>query len=109
MTNEQSPVESLDEEFRETDAKLDALRARAEAARAEDETDRISRLWSLRQRVREKLFELKRTSSKNLDTTRHAAEYALHDLEGRIDRAAERFTARDYGGRDVTTPRRGAS
>lgn len=104
MTNRESVAESLDEEFREADAKLDALRAKAEAARAEQQTDRISRLWPLRQQVRQKLSELKRTSSENLEATRHAAEYALHDLERRIDRAAEQFTARDFGGRDATNP-----
>ena len=107
MTNQEWTAE-LDEEFRDADARLDALRARAEAARAEEQTDRISRLWPLRQQVGERLAELHRTGTRNLETTRHAAENALHDLEARIDRAVERFAARDYGGRDVTNARRSA-
>jgi hypothetical protein len=108
MTLQDLAATQLDQEFAAADAKLDALRARAEAARAEEQTDRISRLWPLRQRVVKRLAELKRGGSVNLRATLRAADTAMQELETRIDRAGERFSARDYAGRDVSGPSRTA-
>ena len=95
MTYQELVAEELDAEFRAADERLDALRAKAEAARAEKETDEISRLWPIKERVERKLSELKLGALAKLATRRKEAEKAVHDFESRIDRAAERFSALD--------------
>lgn len=98
MTYQELVAEELDAEFRAADERLDALRAKAEAARAEKETDEISRLWPIKERVERKLSELKLGALAKLATRRKEAEKAVHDFENRIDRAAERFSALDVPG-----------
>lgn len=98
MTYQELVAEELDAEFRAADERLDALRAKAEAARAEKETDEISRLWPLKERVEQKLAELRHSAVASLATRRKAAEKAVHDFESTIDRAAERYSSLDAPG-----------
>ncbi|HEU5183488.1 MAG TPA: hypothetical protein VFU01_02895 [Gemmatimonadaceae bacterium] len=98
MTYQELVAEELDAEFRAADERLDALRAKAEAARAEKETDEISRLWPIKERVERKLSELRRSALARLAARRKEAEKAVHDFESKIDRAAERFSSLDAPG-----------
>lgn len=95
MTYQELVAEELDAEFRAADERLDALRAKAEAARAEKETDEISQLWPIKERVQQKLSELKHSALANLATRRKAAEKAVHDFESKIDRAVDRYSSLD--------------
>lgn len=98
MTYQELVAEELDAEFRAADERLDALRAKAEAARAEKETDEISRLWPIKERVERKLSDLKRSGFTKLASRRKAAAKAVHDFESRVDSAAERYSSLDAPG-----------
>jgi len=98
MTYRELVADELDAEFRAADERLDALRAKAEAARAEQETDEISRLWPIKERVERKLSELKASGFAKLAARRKAAEQAVHDFESKIDHAVDRYSSLDAPG-----------
>lgn len=95
MTTQAPPAEKLDARFRETVARIDVLKARAEARKAKNEMAEILGLVPARERARQKLNELKQAASEKLDAARHAVETALHDLEAGIDQVSDRYSEWD--------------
>ena len=91
MADRDPGTEKLDAQFREADARLDVLKAQAEARKAAAEMEAISGLRAARERARQQLADLKQTTSKNLEASRRVVEGALHDLQVGIDRISERY------------------
>ena len=101
-------ADTLDARFREADAKLDALHARARARRADEEMDQISGLRAARELARWEYVGMTRLPHADTDSSRRTVERALHDIEIAIGRLFERIDA--VGGRRrEATPRRGSS
>jgi hypothetical protein len=88
-------IDKMDAQFREIDATLDKLAARAEAQRAKDEMDEISGLRKAREKARQKFDEMKQDASSNVEYTRAAVQTDLHELEVGIEKVRDRYHAWD--------------
>jgi chromosome segregation ATPase len=91
-----NPVaDRMDAQFREIDATLDKLGARAEARQAKDEMDEISGLRSAREKARQRLDALSDDVSSDIEYTRAAVQTDLRDIEDRIEKVRDRYHAWD--------------
>ncbi|HSL70488.1 MAG TPA: hypothetical protein VK864_09615 [Longimicrobiales bacterium] len=95
MAKKDFVAEKYDAQFREADAKLDALQAQAEARHAQEDMDEISGLRAAKERARQKLAELKVSASENYESTKRAVEHAVNDLEVGISKVSERYSSWD--------------
>lgn len=95
MTDRDLAAEKLEAQLRETDARLDALHAHAEAREAKEEMAEISGLREAKERVRVQVADLKRDVSEDFEVSKRAVKSAIDDLEVRIQRATERFAGWD--------------
>lgn len=81
-------------EFKEWDAKILQLEAKAEQAQAQVKIQYYQQLESLRAKqitVREKLHELKESSGAAWESVKIGLENAWHDLKGGLATAAAKF------------------
>ena len=97
MTTSQAELlaEKLDAEFREAEAKLQLLRAKAEARNAKADMDEISGLTAAKDRVKKNIAELKHQASANYAAAKASAERGLKELQAKIQIADDRYSAWD--------------
>jgi len=97
MTTSQSELlaEKLDAEFREAEARLQLLQAKAEARNAKADMDEISGLTAAKDRVKKNIADLKQKASANYAAARDSAEQGLRELQAKIQRADDRYAAWD--------------
>ena len=95
MTTKELVVERLDAELHEAGARLDVLKARAEAHKAQGDMDEISGLRAARERASQKLADLRRHASADGDAARRDLEAALHDVRRGIERVEARHSEWD--------------
>jgi len=97
MTTSQAELaaEKLDAEFREAEAKLQVLQAKAEAKKAKADMDEISGLSAAKDRVKKNIADLKQRASANYAEARKSAEHDLKDLQAKIQRVSDRYGAWD--------------
>ena len=95
-------AEMYDAQVRETDARLKALKAKAEAKQAKADMDEISGLTAAEEQLKSDIAEMKRFAAadlaatrKDFETVKTKADRRLKDLQARIERASDRYTAWD--------------
>jgi hypothetical protein len=95
-------AEIYEAQVREADARLNALKAKAEAKKAKADIDEISGLTIAKEQVRADIAELKTFTAadvaqtrKDFEQVKKNADRKLKDLQVKIDRASDRFTAWD--------------
>ncbi|HKR08434.1 MAG TPA: hypothetical protein VJS39_04530 [Gemmatimonadaceae bacterium] len=89
-------------QLREADASLNVLKAQAEAKRAKADMDEISGLTAAREQVRRDVAEFKKFAAEDYAQTKRDAEQLqrsidkrVQDLQARIERANDRYSAWD--------------
>jgi hypothetical protein len=82
---QQLVAEALEAEFREDEARLDAIVAQAEGRGAKEQMDEISGLKAARERVRGAVGEFKKHLATDFDASKQAVEQGLRDLEAGMD------------------------
>jgi hypothetical protein len=95
MTRKDLVADKLDAQFREADARLDALEAQARARRAKEEMAEIAGLRTVRESARQKLASMKRQGEQTFDASKRAVEAVLHDFTAGIERVSARYAAWD--------------
>jgi hypothetical protein len=97
MTAPQSQLaaEKLDAEFREAEAKLKILQAKAEAKKAKADMDEISGLAATREQVKKNIADMKQQASTNFTAAKQSAEQGLRELQVKIQRVNEHYSAWD--------------
>jgi hypothetical protein len=85
-TKQQLIAEALEAEFREDEARLDAIVAKAEATDAKAQMDEVSGLKAARERVRGAVRELETNVAADFDASKLAVERGLRELEAGMDR-----------------------
>src|SRR5688500_3085177 len=80
-TKQQLIAEALEAEFREDEARLDAIVAKAEATDAKAQMDEVSGLKAARERVRGAVRELETNVAADFDASKLAVERGLRELE----------------------------
>jgi hypothetical protein len=95
-------AEMYEAQVREADARLKALKAQAEAKKAKADMDEISGLTTAKEQVTKDIAEMKKFAAadvaatrKDFDQVRKNADRGLKDLQVKIDRASDRYTAWD--------------
>jgi hypothetical protein len=95
-------AEIYEAQIREADARLNALKAQAEAKKAKADMDEISGLTIAKEQVKADIAELKKFATADVAQTRKDFEQVkkntdrkLKDLQVKIDRASDRYTAWD--------------
>jgi len=95
-------TEIYEAQVREADARLNALKAQAEAKKAKADMDEISGLTIAKEQVKADIAEMKKFASadaaqtrKDFEQVKKNADRKLKDLQVRIDRASDRYTAWD--------------
>ena len=97
MTTSQNDLiaEKLDGEFREAEAKLQVLQAKAEARKAKADMDEISGLAAAKERVKKDITDMKQHAATASTTAKHNAEQGLKELQTKIQRVSDRYSAWD--------------
>ncbi len=95
-------AEKYDAQLREADATLNALKAKAEARRAQADMDEISGLAAAKEQVKRDVAEFKKFAAddyaqtkRDAETVQQAINRRVQDLQARIERANERYSAWD--------------
>jgi hypothetical protein len=95
-------AEVYEAQVREADARLNALKAQAEAKKAKADMDEISGLTIAKEQVKADIAEMKKFASadvaqtrKDFEQVKKNADRKLKDLQVKIDRASDRLTAWD--------------
>ena len=88
-------AQRLDAEFKEADAKLQMLQAKAEARKAKADMDEISGLTAAKDRVKNDIADMKRQTATNVSAAKQSAEQSLKDLQAKIQRVSDRYNAWD--------------
>lgn len=95
-------ADTYDAQVREADARLKVLKARAEAAKATADMDEISGLDTVKEQVKKDIAEAKKfaaddyaATKKDFEKVRKNVDRGLQDLQTRIDRFSERYSAWD--------------
>ena len=95
-------AEIYDAQLRQADATLNALKAEAEKRKAQADMDEISGLTAAREQVRRDIAEFRKFASEDYAQTVRDAQQAknnidqhVKDLQARIERANERYSAWD--------------
>lgn len=95
-------AETYDAKVREADAKLNVLKAQAEARKAKADMDEISGLAAFKEQVRKDIAQAKQfaaddraQTAKDFEKAKKSIDQRVKDLQARIDRASERYTAWD--------------
>jgi hypothetical protein len=95
-------AEIYEAQVREADARLEALKAQAEVKKAKADMDEISGLTIAKEQVKQDIAEMKTFATADAAQTRKDFEQVkkntdrkLKDLQVRIDRASDRYSAWD--------------
>jgi hypothetical protein len=95
MATRNPVADGLEAQFREAEARMDVLVARARAEQAGEEMQEVSGLRAAREKARATLDAMKRDAAADFETSRRAVEQALAELDAGIDRAGARADAWD--------------
>ena len=97
MTTSQTDLaaQRLDAEFKEAEAKLQVLQAKAEARKAKADMDEISGLATAKERVKKDIADMKRQAATDVSAAKSNAEQGLKDLQAKIKRVNDRYNAWD--------------
>ena len=97
MTTSQTDLagQRLDAEFKEAEAKLQVLQAKAEARKAKADMNEISGLAAAKEQVKKDIADMKRQTATNFSAAKLNAEQGLKDLQAKIQRASDRYNAWD--------------
>jgi hypothetical protein len=88
-------ADKLDAELRETEAKLQVAKAKAEAKQAKADMDEISGLAAAKDRVKKNIADLKQRASADYTAAKKSAEQDLRELQAKIERFDDRYSAWD--------------
>jgi len=95
-------AEMYEAQVREADSRLKALKAQAEAKQAKADMDEISGLTAAEEQLKSDIAEMKRFAAADLAATRRDfeqvktnADRRLKDLQAKIKRASDRYSAWD--------------
>jgi hypothetical protein len=102
MTTPGFNAEMYEAQVREADARLKALRAQADAKQAKADMDEISGLTAAEEQVKKDIAEMKRFAAadlaatrKDFETVKKNADRRLKDLQTKIERVSDRYSAWD--------------
>jgi hypothetical protein len=102
MTTPDFNAELYEAQVREADARLKALKAQAEAKTAKADMDEISGLTAAKEQVKQDIAAMKKFAAADVAATRKDfeqvkknAERGLKDLQIKIDRVSDRYSAWD--------------
>lgn len=97
MTTSQTELlaEKLDAEFREAEAQLKVLKAKAEARKAKSDMDEISGLTVAKERVSKDIADMKQHAATVSTAAKQNAEQGLKELQVNIQRVSDRYSAWD--------------
>ena len=95
-------AEMYEAQVREADSRLKALKAQAEAKQAKADMDEISGLTAAEEQLKSDIAEMKRFAAADLAATKKdfeqvktSADRRLKDLQAKIERASDRYSAWD--------------
>ena len=98
----QTSLGEYDAQVHEADARLKILKAQAEAKRAKADMDEISGITAAKELVKRDIAEAKKFAAndyaqtkKDFEKAKKNADRGLKDLQARIDRVSERYSAWD--------------
>ena len=99
---QQTNFSAIDAQFEEVDARLKVLKAQAEARKAKADMDEISGIAVAREQVKRDIAQAKQFAAddysqtkKDFQQAKNNADRGLKDLQTRIDRVSERYSAWD--------------
>lgn len=97
MTPSQTELlaDKLDAQFREAEAQLKVLQAKAEARKAKSDMDEISGITAAKERVKKDIADMKQHAATVSTAAKQNAEQGLKELQAKIQRANDRFSAWD--------------
>lgn len=97
MTTSQTDLaaQKLEAEFREAEAKLRVVQAKAEARKAQADMDEISGLAAARERLKKDIADMKVQTANDYRAAKQSAERNLNELQVRIQRVSDRYSAWD--------------
>lgn len=97
MTTSQTSLtaQKIDAEFKEAEAKLQVLQAKAAARSAKADMDEISGLAAAKERVKTDIADMKRQTATNFNAAKLNAEQGLKELQTKIQRVSDRYSAWD--------------
>ena len=88
-------AEKFEAEVREADARLQVLKAQAEARKAKVDMDEISGLATAKERVSKNIADLKQKAATDRAATKQQVEKSVEELKAGIERVNERYSAWD--------------
>lgn len=94
MGTKQAYVEKLEAQVREGTAKIDQLRAKTDAAKADAKLEyqqQIDHLQNQKNQLRGKLNEIKQAGEGAWESLRDGVAAAVNDLKAAVDRAMSKF------------------
>lgn len=94
MSMKEAYQKKMEAQLKEWSAKIDALKAKADKAGAEQKIKYYEHIESLRarqQKVREKLDKLRASSEAAWEDLRGSVEHAWEELKSAVERAAKKF------------------
>ena len=101
-TQQSTNLSAFDAQIQEADARLKVLKAHAEAKRAKADMDEISGLTAAKEQVKSDIAQAKKFAADDYAQTKQDFEQAkknadrgLKDLQVRIDRVSDRYSAWD--------------
>lgn len=102
QTQQTTNFSSYDAQVQEVDARLKVLKAQAEAKKAKADMDEISGLTAAKEQVKRDIAQAKKFAAddyaqtkKDFANAKASADRGLKDLQARIDRVSERYSAWD--------------
>lgn len=94
MNLKEAYQQKMDAQFKEWQAKIDLLKAKADQAKAEQKIKYYEQIESLRvkqQHVHEKLEEMRSASESAWEELKAGVDLAWQDLKGSVERAMDKF------------------
>ena len=102
QTQQPTSFNAFDAQVQEVDARLKVLKAQAEARKAKADMDEISGLTAAKEQVKRDIAQAKQFAADDYAQTKQdfqqaktKADRGLKDLQARIDRVSERYSAWD--------------
>ena len=102
QTQQTTNFSAIDAQVQEIDARLKILKAQAEAKKARADMDEISGLTAAKEQVKRDVAQAKKFAAddyaqtkKDFQQAKTKADRGLKDLQARVDRVSERYSAWD--------------
>jgi len=102
QTQQATSLSAYDAQVQEVDARLKVLKAQAEAKKAKSDMDEISGLTVAKEQVKKDIAQAKKfaaddyaATKKDFEQAKKNADRGLKDLQAKIDRVSERYSAWD--------------